>query len=161
VLVNNAGIYRFGPVESVTVDDFHRQFDTNVLGPLLAIREALPLFPETGGSIINIGTAATELTPPNAAVYVASKLALNGMTGVLARELGSRKIRVNSLNPGPVATDGTKAFIDSDLIRGMVASTPLGRVGQPSDFGPLAVFLASGDSAWLTGEIILASGGLR
>ncbi|HEY3592429.1 MAG TPA: SDR family NAD(P)-dependent oxidoreductase [Polyangiaceae bacterium] len=106
VLVNNAGVYRFGSAESVTVDEFHRQFDTNVLGPMLAVREALPLFGAEGGSIINVGTGATELTPPNAVIYIASKLALNGVTGVLARELGPRRIRVNSLNPGMVATEG-------------------------------------------------------
>lgn len=161
VLVNNAGVYRFGPVESVTVADFHGQFDTNVLGPILAIREALPLFGAEGGSIINVGTGASELTPPNAVVYIASKLALNGVTGVLARELGPRKIRVNSMNPGPVATEGAKDLVDTDFMKGLVASTPLGRIGQPSDFGSLAVFLASSDSAWLTGEIMIASGGLR
>jgi 3-oxoacyl-[acyl-carrier protein] reductase len=104
--VNNAGVYRFGSAESVTVDELHRQFDTNVLGPMLAVREALPLFGAEGGSIINVGTGATELTPPNAVIYIASKLALNGVTGVLARELGPRRIRVNSLNPGMVATEG-------------------------------------------------------
>jgi 3-oxoacyl-[acyl-carrier protein] reductase len=161
VLVNNAGIYRFGPIEGVTVDEFHAQLDTNVLGPILAIREALPLFGTEGGSIINVGTGATELTPANAVVYIASKRALDGVTGVLARELGPRNIRVNSLNPGPVATEGTKELVDTDFVRSLVAQTPLGRIGQPRDFGSIAVFLASNDSAWLTGEIIVASGGLR
>lgn len=161
VLVNNAGIYRFGPVEGVTVEEFHKQFDTNVLGPILAVREALPLFGAEGGSIINVGTGATELMPPNGLVYISSKLALQGVTGVLARELGARKIRVNSLNPGPVATEGAKDLVDTDFMKGLVADTPLGRIGQPEDFGAIAVFLASNDSAWLTGETLVASGGLR
>ena len=161
VLVNNAGVYRFGPIEGVTVDDYRAMVDTNVLGPLLAIREALPLFPEEGGSIINVGTGATQLSPPNAVIYIASKMALNGITGVLAKELGSRNIRVNSLNPGPVATEGTAGMVESDFMKGLVAQTPLGRIGQPADFGSIAVFLASADSAWLTGEVLVASGGLR
>ena len=161
VLVNNAGVYRFSPIEGVTVDDYRAMVDTNVLGPLLAIREALPLFPEEGGSIINVGTGATQLSPPNAVIYIASKMALNGITGVLAKELGSRNIRVNSLNPGPVATEGTAGMVESDFMKGLVAQTPLGRIGQPADFGSIAVFLASADSAWLTGEVLVASGGLR
>ncbi|APR75881.1 3-oxoacyl-[acyl-carrier protein] reductase [Minicystis rosea] len=161
VLVNNAGIYRFGPVEGVTVDEFRQQFDTNVLGPILAVREALPLFGPEGGSIINVGTGATELTPPNGVIYISSKLALGGVTGVLARELGPRKIRVNSLSPGVVVTEGMKDMAESDFVKGLVAQTPLGRIGQPGDIAPIAVFLASDDSAWLTGETIVASGGLR
>ena len=161
VLVNNAGVYHFGAIESVTSEEFHLQFDTNVLGPMLAVREALPLFGIEGGSIINIGSAATEVTSPNSVIYTATKTALNAVTGVLARELGSRRIRVNSLNPGPVATEGTKEMVDNDFIKGLVANTPLGRIGRPDDFGSIAVFLASDDSAWLTGEILVASGGLR
>lgn len=161
VLVNNAGVYRFGPVESVTVEELHRQLDTNVLGPILAVREALPLFGPEGGSVVNVGTGATELMPPHGVVYIASKMALEGVTGVLARELGPRKIRVNSLNPGPVATEGAKELVETDFMKGLVASTPLGRIGQPEDFGAIAVFLASSDSAWLTGEVLVASGGLR
>ncbi|NUP05739.1 MAG: glucose 1-dehydrogenase [Polyangiaceae bacterium] len=161
VLVNNAGIYRFGSIDEVTAAEFHQQFDTNVLGPMLAIREALPLFGPEGGSIINIGTGATELMPPTAVVYVAAKLALNGVTGVLARELGPRNIRVNSLNPGPVTTEGMRDMIESDFVKGLVSNTPLGRIGRPDDVGPIAVFLASNDSAWLTGETLVASGGLR
>ncbi|AKU94779.1 3-oxoacyl-[acyl-carrier protein] reductase [Labilithrix luteola] len=161
VLVNNAGIYRFGPIEGVTVDEYRAQFDTNVLGPMLAIREALPLFGPEGGSIINVGTGATESTPPNSVVYIASKMALNGVTGVLARELGPRKIRVNSLNPGVTATEGFKNMADRDFTNSLVATTPLGRIGKPEDLGGTAVFLASDDSAWLTGEILVVSGGLR
>jgi len=161
VLVNNAGVYRFGSIDGVTADELQQQFATNVFGPILAVREALPLFGAEGGSIINVGTGATELMPPNAVVYISSKMALNGVTGVLARELGPKKIRVNSLNPGPVATEGSKSMVDSDFMKGLVANTPLGRIGRPEDFGPLAVFLASDDSAWLTGEVLVASGGLR
>lgn len=161
ILVNNAGVYRFAPLAQVTADDFHQQVDINVLGPLLAAREALPLFPAEGGSIINVGTAGTESSPANAVVYIASKMALNGITGVLANELGPRNIRVNSLNPGPTATPGTKDLAEAEFFKQMIAQTPLGRVGQPKDIGAIAVFLASNDSAWLTGDVLVASGGLR
>ncbi len=161
VLVNNAGVYRFQPIEGVTLDELQQQFAVNLFGPVLAIREALPLFPAEGGSIINVGTGATELTPANALVYVASKAALDSVTGVLARELGPRKIRVNSLNPGVIDTEGNNANLASDFVKNLVANTPMGRVGRPEDIGPMAVFLASNDAAWLTGEILVASGGLR
>ncbi|WP_394824998.1 SDR family NAD(P)-dependent oxidoreductase [Pendulispora albinea] len=161
VLVNNAGIYRFSPVEGVTLDDLQQQFAVNVFGPVLAVREALPLFGPEGGSIINVGTGGTSLNPANAVVYIASKAALDAATGVLARELGLRKIRVNSLNPGVVDTEGNNANLGSDFVKSLIANTPLGRVGQPEDISPLAVFLASNDSAWLTGEILVAGGGLR
>ncbi len=163
VLVNNAGIYEFSPLGEVTEDKFHRLFNTNVLGLLLASQQAANLFGPEGGSIINIGSVVSRITPPGSSVYSATKSAVDAVTGSLARELGPRKIRVNSINPGMVETEGvhTAGFIGSDFEKGAVAQTPLGRIAQPSDIAPLAVFLASADSGWLTGETILASGGLR
>jgi 3-oxoacyl-[acyl-carrier protein] reductase len=163
ILVNNAGIYRFAPLEAITDDHFHQQFNTNVLGLILATREAVKYFGSQGGSVINIGSAASRLTPPNTCVYTATKGAVDAVTGVLARELGPKKIRVNSINPGFIETEGTHAggFVDSDFIKEMVAQTPLGRGGQPEDVAAIAVFLASDESRWLTGEHLLASGGLR
>jgi 3-oxoacyl-[acyl-carrier protein] reductase len=163
VLVNNAGVYEFSPIGEVTEDKFHRLFNTNVLGLLLASQQAANLFGPEGGSIINIGSAVSSLTPPASSIYTATKGAVDAVTGVLAKELGSRKIRVNSINPGMVETEGVHSagFIGSDFEKGTVAQTPLGRIAQPGDIAPLAVFLASSDSAWLTGETILASGGLR
>jgi 3-oxoacyl-[acyl-carrier protein] reductase len=162
ILVNNAGVYEFSPIEGVTEEHFHRHFNINVLGPLLAIQAAVKHLGE-GGSIINIGSGVTRITPPNSAVYTGTKGALDAITGVLARELGPRKIRVNSLNPGMVETEGTHSggYIGSDLEKTLVAQTPLGRIGQPDDIAHVAVFLASNDSRWLTGEVLLASGGLR
>lgn len=163
VLVNNAGIYEFAPLSEVTEEKFHRLFNTNVLGLLLASQQAANLFGPDGGSIINISSAVSSLTPPGTSVYTATKGAVDVITGVLAHELASKKIRVNSINPGLVETEGVHSagFIGSDFEKGAVAQTPLGRIGQPSDIAPLAVFLASSDSGWLTGETILASGGLR
>jgi 3-oxoacyl-[acyl-carrier protein] reductase len=163
VLVNNAGIYEFSPIGEVTEDKFHRLFNTNVLGLLLASQQAAKQFGLEGGSIINVGSAVSRITPPDSAVYTATKGAVDAVTGVLARELGPKKIRVNSINPGMVETEGVHSagFIGSDFEKGAVAQTPLGRIGQPADIAPLAVFLASSDSGWLTGETILASGGLR
>jgi 3-oxoacyl-[acyl-carrier protein] reductase len=163
VLVNNAGVYEFSPIGEVTEDKFHRLFNTNVLGLLLASQQAANLFGPEGGSIINIGSAVSSLTPPASSIYTATKGAVDAVTGVLAKELGPRKIRVNSINPGMVETEGvhTAGFIGSDFEKGAVAQTPLGRIAQPGDIAPLAVFLASSDSGWLTGETILASGGLR
>jgi 3-oxoacyl-[acyl-carrier protein] reductase len=162
ILVNNAGVYEFAPLGDVTEKHFHRMFDTNVLGPILATREAAKYLSE-GGSVINVGSVASTQGPPASVVYSATKGALDTVTRVLANELGPRKIRVNSINPGPVETEGAHAagFVGSDFIKQAVAQTPLGRVGQPSDFAPIAVFLASDDSAWLTGETLLVSGGLR
>lgn len=162
ILVNNAGVYEFAPLGDVTEKQFHRMFGTNVLGPILATREAAKYLGE-GGSVINVGSVASTSGPPASVVYSATKGALDTVTRVLANELGPRKIRVNSINPGPVETEGAHAagFIGSDFLKQAVAQTPLGRVGQPSDFGPIAVFLASDESAWLTGETLLASGGLR
>ncbi|APW61831.1 SDR family NAD(P)-dependent oxidoreductase [Paludisphaera borealis] len=163
VLVNNAGVYQFAPLEEVTEDEFHREFNTNVLGLILATREAVKHFGPEGGSIINIGSVATVTTPPTSVVYTATKGAVDMVTRVLAKELGARKIRVNSINPGGVETEGVHAagIIGSDFEKQMVAATPLGRLGQPDDVAPVAVFLASEDSAWMTGEFLLVSGGMR
>src|SRR5205085_7631533 len=147
----------------ITEEQFHRQFNTNVLGLILASREAANAFGPDGGSIINIGSTASQLTPPQTTVYTATKGAVDAVTRVLAKELGPKKIRVNSINPGMVETEGTHSagVIGSDFQKQLEAQTPLGRIGQPADIGPIAVFLASPESAWLTGEIVLASGGLR
>ena len=163
VLVNNAGVYQFAPLAEITEEQFHRQFNTNVLGLLLATQEAAKLFGEDGGSIINIGSTASRGTPPTSAVYTATKGAVDAITQVLSKELGPKKIRVNSINPGMVETEGVHAagFVGSDFQKQFQAQTPLGRIAQPDDIAPIAVFLASGDSGWLTGETILASGGLR
>lgn len=162
VLVNNSGVYEFAPIEAVTEEHFHRIFNTNVLGLLLTTQAAVKAFGE-GASIINVGSAVTAITPPNSAVYTGTKGAVDAITGVLANELGAKKIRVNSINPGMVVTEGTQSagFIGSDFERDIVARTPLGRVGQPDDIANVAVFLASDDSAWMTGELLVASGGIR
>jgi 3-oxoacyl-[acyl-carrier protein] reductase len=163
VLVNNAGIYQFAPLESVTEEEFHREFNTNVLGLILATREAVKYFGDNGGSVINVGSVASRVTPPNTVVYSATKGAVDAVTGVLARELGPKKIRVNSINPGGVETEGTHTagVVGSDFQKQLIAQTPLGRFGQPDDIAPVAVFLASDDSGWLTGEVLKASGGLK
>src|SRR5579864_6469255 len=163
VLVNNAGVYQFAALGDITEEQFHRQFNTNVLGLLLATQEALRLFGPEGGSVINIGSTASRLTPPATAVYSATKGAVDAVTHVLAKELGPKKIRVNSINPGMVETEGVHAagFIGSDFQKQLEAQTPLGRIAKPEDIAPIAVFLASQDSGWLTGETLLASGGLR
>jgi 3-oxoacyl-[acyl-carrier protein] reductase len=161
ILVNNSGVYEFAPLEAVTEDSFHRQFNINVLGLLLTTQAAAKHLSE-GASIINIGSAVSRITPPNSSVYTATKGAVDAITGVLARELGPKKIRVNSINPGIVETEGTHSagFIGSDFEKGAIAQTPLGRIGQVGDIASLAVFLASSDSGWLTGDQLLASGGL-
>jgi 3-oxoacyl-[acyl-carrier protein] reductase len=165
ILVNNAGVYKPMPLEEMTEDEFHREFNTNVLGPLLVIRESLKYFGPNGGSIINIGSVASRLCPPGYSIYAASKSAVDAITGVLAKELVSRKIRVNSINPGATLSEGTKAAglygVGSEFESQLVGMTPLGRIGTPTDIAKIASFLASDDSGWLTGEIILASGGLR
>jgi 3-oxoacyl-[acyl-carrier protein] reductase len=165
VLVNNAGVYRATPLEAVTEAEFYREFDTNVLGPLLVTREALGHFGPGGGSVINIGSGASRTCPPGYSVYAATKGALDAITGVLAKELAPRKIRVNSVNPGATLSEGTRAAglygVGSEFEQQLVAGTPLGRIGTPADIARVAVFLASDDSGWLTGEIILASGGQR
>jgi 3-oxoacyl-[acyl-carrier protein] reductase len=162
VLVNNSGVYEFAPLEAVTEESFDRLFNVNVRGLLLVTQAASKHLPE-GGSIINIGSGVTRITPPNSAVYTATKGAVDAITGVLSRELGPRKIRVNSLNPGMVETEGTHSagFIGSDFEKQLTAQVPFGRIGQPNEIADIAVFLASKESRWLTGETLLASGGMR
>src|ERR1700677_554998 len=162
-LVNNAGVYAFTPLDQVTAEDYRRIFDLNVLGLLLASKESLKYFGPEGGSIINIGSVVSSLTPPNSSIYTATKGAVDAITHVLAKELGPKKIRVNSINPGMVETEGTHAagFIGGDFQKQLEAETPLGGIGQPEYITPIAVFLASQDSGWITGETMLASGGMR
>ncbi|MGP0039506.1 MAG: glucose 1-dehydrogenase [Rhodomicrobium sp.] len=161
ILVNNSGVYEFAPIEEITADHFHKHFNINVLGLLYTTQAAVKHMGE-GASIVNLGSAVSRITPPNSAVYTGTKGAVDAITGVLARELGPRKIRVNTLSPGVVETEGTHSagVIGSELESGWVAQTPLGRVGQPRDIAAVAVFLASDDSAWLTGERLFVSGGL-
>jgi Dehydrogenases with different specificities (related to short-chain alcohol dehydrogenases) len=163
ILVNNAGVYEFVPVEDVTEQQFHKMFDTNVLGMLLVTQEGLKHFNSEGGSIINIGSLASSLTPPTAVVYNATKGAVDAITRTLAKELGPRKIRVNSINPGMVVTEGAVAggYTEGDMRKAFESLTPLGRIGQTEDIAPAAVFFASDDSKWITGETLLIAGGLR
>ena len=163
VLVNNAGVYKFEPLEQLSEAEFNRQFQTNVLGPLLTTQEALKYFGAEGGNVINISSLVSELAPPASSVYSATKGALDAITRVLAKELSSRKIRVNTIAPGGVETEGTHAqgFVGSDFMNNVVAQTPLGRLGQPDDIARVAIFLASEDSGWLTGERLIASGGFH
>jgi len=163
ILVNNAGVYEFVPLEEVTEQQFHRMFDTNVLGTLLATQEALKHFKDDGGSIVNISSLASVLTPPTGVVYNATKAAVDAITRTMAKELGPRKIRVNAINPGMVITEGviTGGFHESDFRTMLESQTPLGRVGQTDDIAPAAVFFASDDSKWITGEMLLIAGGLR
>ena len=162
ILVNNSGVYEFSPIEAVTEEQFHKIFNINVLGVLLTTQAATRHLGE-GSSIINIGSGVSRITPPNSAVYTATKGALDAITGVLARELGAKKIRVNSVNPGIVETEGTHSagVIGSDFETALIQQTPLGRAGQPDDIASVVTFLASEDAKWLTGELIIASGGLR
>jgi len=162
VLVNNSGVYEFAAIEEFTENQFHKMFNTNVLGLLLTTQAAVKRLGE-GGSIINVGSIASRTTPPNTSVYTGTKGAVDAITGVLARELGPKKIRVNSLNPGMVVTEGVLSIgvLGTDFEKDIVSQTPLGRVGQVGDIAPVAVFLASDDSAWLTGEEFLVGGGLR
>ncbi|HEV2841467.1 MAG TPA: glucose 1-dehydrogenase [Chthoniobacterales bacterium] len=163
ILVNNAGVYDFVPLEQVTEEHIHRLFDVNVVGLLLTTQEAIKHFDSDGGSIINIGSLASSLTPPTAVVYNATKGGVDAITRTLAKELGPRKIRVNSINPGMVETEGAIAggYTEGDMRKSFEAQTPLGRIGQPRDIGPAAVFFASDDSSWITGETLLIAGGLR
>ena len=163
ILVNNAGIGEFAPVEGVSEELYRRLFDTNVLGVMLAVQEALGHFGPNGGSIINISSVASVSPTPGSGIYAATKAAVNTLTTVLAMELGARKIRVNAIAPGPVDTDGTRGvgLIGSELERQLIAQTPLGRLGQPEDIGRIAVFLASDDAQWVSGAWIRASGGLQ
>jgi 3-oxoacyl-[acyl-carrier protein] reductase len=162
ILVNNSGVYEFSPIEDITEQQFHKIFNINVLGLLLTTQAAVPHLGE-GASIINIGSVVSSLTPPNSTVYTGTKGAVDAISGVLARELGARKIRVNSINPGMVETEGVHAagFIGSDFEKGAVAQTPLGRIGQVDDIATVATFLASNDAKWITGELVRAGGGLR
>src|ERR1700734_3689971 len=162
ILVNNSGVYEFSPIESFTEEQFHKIFNVNVLGLLLTTQAAVKHLGE-GASIINIGSVVSSLTPPNSAVYTATKGAVDAITGVLAKELGAKKIRVNSVNPGIVDTEGTQSagFIGSDFEKALVAQTPLGRAGQVDDIASVVTFLASQDAKWLTGELIITGGGLR
>jgi 3-oxoacyl-[acyl-carrier protein] reductase len=162
ILVNNAGVFQFDPLESVTEGEFHREFNTNVLGPILLIQESLKHFSEVGGNVINIGSVVSDNPPPNSVVYAATKGALDTITKVLSKEFGARNIRVNTIAPGGVDTEGTRSIgiIGSEFEARMVAGTPLGRIGQPQDIARVAVFLASDDSAWITGEKLAVAGGL-
>lgn len=163
VLVNNAGVYEFLPLEAITEEHFHRQYNLNVLGLLLATQEAVKLFGYHGGSVINISSVAATSAPPMGAAYSGTKAAVNAITRSLAQELGARKIRVNSINPGMVETEGvhSSGIAESDFRKQIEAQTPLGRIGQPQDIGPAAVFFASDESAWITGETLYISGGFR
>jgi 3-oxoacyl-[acyl-carrier protein] reductase len=162
ILVNNSGVYEFSPIENITEEHYNKIFDVNVLGLLLTTQAAVKHLGE-GASIINIGSLVTSLTPPNSAVYTATKGAVDAITGVLAKELGAKKIRVNSINPGMVDTEGvqTAGFLGSDFEKGVVGQTPLGRIGQVDDIASVATFLASNDSKWITGELVRTGGGLR
>ncbi|CAE6715181.1 Glucose 1-dehydrogenase 2 [Paraburkholderia domus] len=162
ILVNNSGVYEMAPIEAITEAHFHKQFDVNVLGLLLVTQAAVKHLGE-GGSIVNVSSVVSRITPPGSAVYTATKGAVDAITGVLARELGPRKIRVNSVNPGMVETEGTHSagFVGSDFETWAISTTPLGRIGQPDDIAGVAVFLASDDSRWMTGESLIASGGSR
>ena len=161
ILVNNAGVYGFSPLEQVTADEYHRQHNTNVLGLLLTTKAALPFFPKEGGSVVNISSVVSTLAPAASTIYSATKGAVDTITKSLAKELGSRNIRVNAINPGLVVTEGSKSagIIDSDFEKEAVASTPLGRAGRPEDIAPPVSFLASDDARWITGETIFVSGG--
>jgi len=163
ILVNNAGIYEFASLEEITEQHFQKHFDVNVLGLILASREAAKRFGSAGGSIVNISSTATSITPPNTTVYTATKGAVDAITRTLAKELGPRNIRVNAINPGMVVTEGlhTAGVLESDMRKQVEAQTPLGRLGQPHDIAPLAVFLASSDASWITGETLRVAGGLR
>jgi len=163
ILVNNAGVYEFGPLEQITEEHFHRQFNLNVLGLLLTTQEAVKHFPATGGSVINISSLVSTLGPANASVYSATKGAVDTLTISLAKELGARKVRVNAVRPGLVATEGTVAsgFTEGEFHDQYVRNAPLGRIGQPQDVATAVTFLASDDSSWISGETLLVSGGHR
>jgi len=163
VLVNNAGVYDFAPIEAVTADHFHKQFDLNVLGLLLTTKEAIKLIGPEGGSIINISSIVGQMPVPNASVYSATKAAVDAITISLSKELGARKIRVNSINPGMVETEGAHAagLVESDFRKQIEATTPLGRIAQPVDIATAAVFFASDDAGWVTGQTLILAGGQR
>ena len=162
VLVNNAGVYEFAPLDGITEEVFHKQFNLNVLGLLLTTKEAVKLMGPEGGSVINIGSGVSSIQPPNTATYTATKAAVDAITGVLAKELGAKKIRVNSINPGMIETEGVHAggFAESDFRKWVEKQSPLGRIGQTDDIAPTAVYLASTDSKYLTGETLRVTGGI-
>lgn len=162
VLVNNAGVFAFVPLEEITADEFYRQFNLNVLGLILASKKAASLFDDAGGSIVNLSSGVVAIAPAGSTIYTATKASVDAVTRTLAKELGPRKIRVNAISPGMVETEGAHAagFIGSDFHHGAVAQTPLGRIGQPDDIGPVAVFLASDESGWVTGQVLNVSGGI-
>jgi 3-oxoacyl-[acyl-carrier protein] reductase len=162
ILVNNAGVYEFAPLEGTTEELFHRIFNLNVLGVLLTTKEAVKLIGPEGGTIINVGSGVSSILPPNTSIYTATKAAVDAITGILAKELGPRKIRVNSINPGMIETEGVHAagFKDSDFQKWVETQSPLGRIGQPDDIAPSAVYLASSDSKYLTGELVRVTGGI-
>jgi 3-oxoacyl-[acyl-carrier protein] reductase len=161
ILVNNAGVFQFEPLETVTEDEFHREFNTNVLGPLLLIQESLKHFSPVGGNVINVSSVVSDNPPPHSVVYAATKGALDTITKVLSKEFGARNIRVNTIAPGGVDTEGARrlGIIGSDFETQLVAGTPLGRIGQPEDIARVAVFLASDESGWITGEKLAVAGG--
>jgi 3-oxoacyl-[acyl-carrier protein] reductase len=162
VLVNNAGVYQFAPLEAITEESFHSMFNLNVLGLLLATKEAVKLIGAEGGSIINVGSGVSTIAPPNSAVYSGTKGAVDVITAVLAKELGPKKIRVNSINPGLIETEGVQSqgFNEGDFLKWVQSTSPLGRIGQTDDISPTAVYLASSDSKYLTGETIRVTGGM-
>ena len=161
ILVNNAGIYETAPLGQITDEHFHRLFDLNVLGLILTTQEALNHFGPEGGSIINISSIVSASSPADQSVYNATKSAVDGLTRTFAKELGQRKIRVNSINPGPIETEGTHSTGFIDRFQKLIPTIPLGRIGQPQDIAPGVVFLASSDSEWMTGETLYVTGGLR
>lgn len=163
ILVNNAGVYEFAPLENVTPEHFHKQFDLNVLGLVLATQEAAKYFGSSGGSVVNISSVVAQSPVATASIYSATKAAVDAVTKSLAKELGPRKIRVNAINPGMVETEGLRGagIAESDFRKTVEAQTPLGRIGQPDDIAPAAVFFASNDSSWITGETLTISGGMR
>jgi 3-oxoacyl-[acyl-carrier protein] reductase len=163
ILVNNAGIYEFSPLENVSVEHFRKQFDLNVLGLILSTQEAVRLFGPGGGSVVNISSVVANLAPPNSAVYSATKAAVDAVTKSLAKELGPKKIRVNSVNPGMVETEGTQSqgITESEMRKQLESQTPLGRIGQVDDIAPAVVFLASDDAKWISGETLYISGGYK
>jgi 3-oxoacyl-[acyl-carrier protein] reductase len=163
ILVNNAGVFQFAPLEQVTEEEFHRQFNTNVLGTILATQEALSHFNGDGGSIINLSSVVSDNPIAGSVVYSATKGAVDTIAVALSKELGTRKIRVNTIAPGGVETEGTHSLgiIGGDFEKQMIAGTPLGRIGQPNDIAKVAVFLGSNDSEWVNGEKISVSGGFR
>ena len=160
IVVNNSGIYEFAPLDEITEEAFHKSFNINVLGPLLVIKAAVKHL-KAGASIINIGSTAPLMRSESTTVYTATKGALDSVTGVLAKELGPKNIRINSVNPGFTITEGTGSYVGSDFAEGLIKQVPLGRAAHPDDIASIVVFLASEDAKWLTGELINASGGLR